>query len=328
MHNLLLIIFIEAIMTLIITYFVYYTIEKSENFQFRNYSYVTIVLTMMAGMLGSFTIYVSTPYTFFDTILALSFSMFTMAIVVSALLWMVTSDTKFSISGAGYYAIVLLLLWNEISMGVFSYILAYGIDAATGGKDSIFGLIQAMSTGINSVFFIGPMAAEMIFLIFLIRPRIFYVLIFTSILFMGIADPAIGGIGSLLSVGLIASAVVMLLYMIAVVVLISRKISMFFESDIPVLTALFAIYALISAGLFVGALNPFSSMVSWIVNAFTMLVSMGFYFILTVRRRDKQMEFPLKMVNNKVVGTVLVFTFISGLLSVMSIAVHFVPSII
>ena len=100
MHNLFLIISIEAIMTLIITYFVYYTIERSENFQFRNYSFVTIVLTMMAGMLGSFTIYVSTPYTFFDTILALSFSMFTMAIVVSALLWMVTSDTKFSISGS------------------------------------------------------------------------------------------------------------------------------------------------------------------------------------------------------------------------------------
>ncbi|MGC8505949.1 MAG: hypothetical protein ACP5NK_04485 [Thermoplasmata archaeon] len=328
MHNLLLIIFIEAIMTLIITYFVYYTIEKSEAFQFRNYSFVAIILTMMAGMLGSFTIYVSTPYNFFDTILALSFSMFTMAIVVSALLWMVTSETKFSISGAGYYAIVLLLLWNEISMGVFSYILAYGIDAATGGRDTVFGFIQAMSTGINSVFFIVPMAAEMIFLIFLIKPRIFYALIFTSILFMGIADPAIGGIGSLVPIGLIASAAVMLLYMVAVVVLISRKISIFYESDVPVLTALFAIYAFISAGLFVGALNPFSSMSSWIVNAFSMLVSMGFYFILTVRRRDKQIISPLRVLDNRVVGTVLVFTFISGLLSVMSIAVYFVPSLI
>jgi hypothetical protein len=327
-HNLLLVIIIEAFMTLLITYFVYYIIENATSFEFRNYSFVTIILTMMAGMLGSFTIYVSTPYSFFDTILSLSFSMFTMAVVVSALLWMVTSEIKFSISRSGYYAIVCLLLWNEISMGVFSYILVYGIGAATGGSNSIAGVIQALSTGINSVFFILPMAAEMIFLILLIKPRFLYVVIFTSILFMGIADPAIDGIGKLLPYGIIASASIMLFYMILIVALISRKSSIFFESDLKILIELFIIYSLISVGLFVGSMNPFSSMTSWMVNAFSMLVSMGFYFILTIKRRDKQTDKPLGTVNNTVIGTVLVFTFVSGLLSVMSIAVYFVPSLI
>ena len=73
--------------TAIISFFIVYIARNKEKFSFKNVVVASLILTMMASMLNSFTYLIDTPSGFLNTIIAVNFSMVSMAIAIIAIFW-------------------------------------------------------------------------------------------------------------------------------------------------------------------------------------------------------------------------------------------------
>lgn len=282
MKDLIAIILLEAVMTAFITGIVAYIIRKYSAIGLRQFAILVLVLTMMAGMLDSIAYFVSAPYTFFNTVFSLSISMITMSVAISALLWIATSRNEMKMGRMSLFSLILLIAWNEVSMGILSYSLAFGTGSFYVHGNLLLSLTNLFSLGTDSVFFAVPMAFEMVFTIFYTKPVGLRRIAMISILITSFLSPVILWNYYFLEYFLIADALIMVVIMVCLFEGISgRKLSLKY-GEMKSAYLVFSLFMLMMAGTFFGSVYYLPIPVAWVGVAISMVMGMAFYFYLVL----------------------------------------------
>ena len=280
--DLIAIILLEAVMTFFVTVVVAYIIREYEEIRMRQFAVLVLALTMMAGMLDSVAYFVSTPYTFFNTVFSFSISMITMAVAISALLWIATSHNEMVMRRSSLYSLVFLIAWNEVSMGILSYSLAFGPESFYVHGNLLLTLVNLFSLGTDSLFFAIPMAFEMVFTIFYKKQKGLRRIVLASILATSFFSPVILWKYFVLEYFLIADALVMVVIMVILFEEISLKKLSLKAGEMKSLYLVFLLFMLMMMSTFVGTVYYLPIPVAWLGVSLTMVIGMAFYFYLVL----------------------------------------------
>ena len=123
-------IFLIGIMTIIfmVTYIIFvfsYILKHKNDISFLRIAAIGIFTAMMASMLDAFLLYITTVHNFLDTGLAFTFGMILMSQPIVAVFVGVMHgglDRK-GLTKANATAFTGLIIWNEVSMGLFLFYL-------------------------------------------------------------------------------------------------------------------------------------------------------------------------------------------------------------
>ena len=281
---------IEIVMTLFISYIIIYTHGNRDKFNFKSWALVTVLLVMMASMLNSITYYVATARTFLNTIVAVNFSMLSMSAAIILIFWFAISKKSFLFNQKAKNTFILLLLWNEISMGILVYYLAFGMQYPSGNLGLDF--LNFMSLGINGYLFIIPMAVEMAVFLITVKPRSSHRNILLSLLAMAVLSPVLAGNTSFVGPGLFTEAAAMIIFMTILFEMVARGKLTLTNREMSDLSYLFLIFVLMTLGIFLGTVfvRPFG--LSWSFFAASMVAGMAFYFkssLNDTKEREKRL---------------------------------------
>lgn len=276
MYNVIFVALIEIVMTLFISYIIIFTYQNKDQLNFKRWALVNVLLVMMASMLNAITYYLGTVKTFLNTIIAVNFSMLSMSAVIILIFWFALSKKDFVFNKASKNTFILLLLWNEISMGVLVFLLAFGMPYLTG--NFLYDFINFLSFGINGYLFITPMAVEMLVFLFVVKPNKSHRNILLALLSMSVLSPVLAGNPQFVGPGLFTVTGSMVLFMTILFERIAKGKLNLTEREMGDMSYLFLIFVLMSSAIFVGTLfvQPFG--IAWGYFALTMVLGMSFYF--------------------------------------------------
>ena len=286
MQNTIAVLSTAAVMTTIISFFIVYIARNKEKFSFKNVVVASLVLTMMASMLNSLTYLIDTPSGFLNTIIAVNFSMVSMAIAIIAIFWSAVFGKYSGVSGRISTMFSLLLVWNEISMGIFLYSLAFpgflGRFNGTlpGAFENMFGV------SLNYYLFIIPMLLEMLSVTYFIKHSRFVNSILLSIFTMSLFSPTLDGNSEFVWIGSTITVGVMLIFMIYFYELLSRRKTSMKLTEMKTLSWLFLIFLFMMAGEFAGSLDYTPFGLGWFIYGISMTAGMFLYFNVTFKYDD------------------------------------------
>ncbi len=308
---------IEVAMTIFIIWVLHYVISRREVFNLRTLAISSFLLTMMAGMFNAMAYYLLYPGGFIGTVIAVNIAMFEMTVLIVILLFI--EDKGRGMSNLAGISLSVLFIFNEVSMGIFLYIL--GNLSALGNSLSV---VDALGFAMNNYLLIIPMVTEMLFLVFYLKPGAFYMTVFIFLILMSATDPLVTGTLSSTGYGIILNFVMMASAMIVITMKLIGENTTLRRMDISVVSILFALFALLSGGMLTGAYLGAGNASYWlpygVISAFIMI---SFYVIATLRL-DKS-ESPATKVSTRTVIILVGLIFVSSVLSVLSIVVYFVP---
>lgn len=286
MENLIAVGAVILIMTSFIAYTLVYLRRFSEDFTMRRLAFMVLILTMMGSMLNSLNYYLVTPKGFFSIIVAVNVSMLSMAIAILYLLWVSAKHKINRITGKMALGFSLLFAWNEISMGSFLFTIAYN-PAQRLLLSGTSGIIGFFTSGINSILFVIPMVAEMLFILLYFKETKLQRIIFASLVAMAVLTPSMfqdSAISSALTIAFTASMVV---FMIILFEWLANKRNTITMREMRKLEYLFVIFAVMSSGIFIGELYSRPFYIAWILYAVGMIAGMIFYFNETLGVKEK-----------------------------------------
>ena len=123
-------VFLIGIITIIVmvTYIVFvfsYIIKHKYDISFLKIAAIGIFTAMMASMLDAFLLYITTVHNFIDTALAFSFGMILMSQpIVATFVGVIHGGLgRKGLTRANATAFTGLIIWNEVSMGLFLFYL-------------------------------------------------------------------------------------------------------------------------------------------------------------------------------------------------------------
>lgn len=302
----------EVVMTVFIAWLLYYLVEHRNEFSFKNTALSVLLLVMMASMLNSLTYYIDSPHNFLNTIISVNVSMIAMTVAIVLILWVAISKEFRGLSERLTNVFVVLFIWNEISMGVFLFALAYGNSAFMGLPNAIYAMMYGFSYGINGYLFIAPMSAEMLVLLFLTKPKQVHRNILLSILFMAVFAPTLLGDNRFLVPGTLLTTASMVAFMIVLFEYVAKSKRSATAKEMIDLSYLFAIFAFMMFGLFFGVVfsKPFA--LAWAPYAASMIAGMAFYFKKSIKPLPEGIEKRVGWSKSrKFIFTILAASFIS-----------------
>ncbi|OWP56229.1 MAG: hypothetical protein B2I17_07010 [Thermoplasmatales archaeon B_DKE] len=286
MQNIVAVVSTAAIMTVIISYFIVHIAVNKEKFSFKNVVVAVLILTMMASMLNSLTFLIDTPPGFVNTIIAVNFSMVAMTVAIISIFWNVVfgkySGVTFKIS----ILFSLLLVWNEVSMGVFLYSLGYPGFLNKLDGNFLQNMVSLFGLSLNYYLFIIPMLLEMISVALLVRHSRFVNSILLAIFAMSLFSPTMLGNSIFISIGSILSVGVMIFFMTLFYELLAKRRTSIKSAEMKALSWLFLVFLLMMAGEFLGSMGftPFG--LGWVVYGIAMVAAMLLYFNITFNYND------------------------------------------
>lgn len=307
---------VESIMTLVLIGLILFAIRLKASYSFGSLALLILILSMMASMFNAMTYLIMAPSGFLTTIVAVNLAMLVMTLVIVILLILASREDRPKQGYSVAFWLAFLFVWNEASMGTFLYALI------SGSRMSVLGFFEISTYGINSYLFIAPMIAEMLFFLFLERPGTTYLLLTLSVLVMSVFNPLLIGEKWFILYGIVLTAVAMLVFMVLIVVLVSRKSGRLPYRETKVLEFFLLIYVLMSATLLIGAVGYPTETYAWFWYAITSLLVMGGYFLLYLS--------PLKMTevaapaegNRNIVVPVVGAIFVSSVFAFLAIGVY------
>lgn len=280
MHYLPLVVLIEVFMTAFLSYIILYTYDRRDSISFGKWAIVVLLLVMMAGMLQSIAYYFMTPKSFLDTIVAVNLSMIEMSFAIILLLWMYSGDkASTGLNRLSINVFAVLLVVNEISMGVLVYALGFGFSFHQDYMTLPGTFFATLSLAVNSYLFIIPMAVEMA-VFFILRPvKGTHRLILISLVLLSLLSPTMLGNASSTTLGTLVTLLAMTIILPVVFKSILENDHVSQEKNGNVYHLLiFPILLLMMFSVIFGSFLEYGFSLDWSLFAFSMLLSMGYYF--------------------------------------------------
>ncbi len=281
MHDVLYVILTEILMTPFIIFSVMFTTKNYSKLNTRSISTLFLILAMMSGMLNTINFYVLFPSGFLNQVSAINISMFEMSVFISYLLYSAFNGKLKVMNSSHAKWIAVLIGWNEISMAIFLYTLAFGF-----GKYSVYiNVLNLFGSGITNYLFTIPMIIEMLSLLYLRleNPLSRRILIF--IILMQSTDPGLFSGAYLIPLSLAFSVIMALaLYAILTFVYNNReKLPDGWNREVKYFLYLIGISSIgLISTVFIS--GPFGF--KWIIFAFSMAFSMVYYFLISFKFFD------------------------------------------
>lgn len=281
------IIFLIGIITIVImvTYIIFvfsYIIRHKNDISFLKVAAIGIFTAMMASMLDAFLLYITTVHNFIDTALAFSFGMILMSQPIVATFVGVLHgglDRK-GLTRANSTAFTGLIIWNEVSMGLFLFYLFNPTIIHFDYYHTFYSLdfVSDLSNGINTIYFLVPMSVEMFFLYLVYKPKGMHKYAAISIFTMDLFAPTLLGNDEFVFIGGVGETAVMIIFMVIFFEYIAKHRLMLPEDDAYHIKMIFIDYLLMGAGTFIGTilLDPFG--LAWIFFAVAIIFGMIYYF--------------------------------------------------
>ena len=281
MHDLVYIIMTEVFMTPLIVFVIAYTTVNHEKLNTKTISLLFIVLAMMSGMLNTLNYYILWPEGFLNQVTALNISMFEMSVIISYLLYSAFNGKMSRMNSSHAKWMAILVGWNEVSMAIFLYTMAYGF----GNNGDLINGLNLFGAGITNYLFTIPMIIEMVFLLLLRREDPLSKRMFLFIILMQATDPGLfSGTGVIPLTIAFSAVMVFALYFIFAYVLKNRD-------NLPngwrkQLNYFIFLILFSSVGLMLTTVIPTPFGVKWIVFAISMAFSMVYYFLISFKFFD------------------------------------------
>ena len=281
------IIFLIGIVTIVVmvTYIIFvfsYIIRHKNDISFLKVAAIGIFTAMMASMLDAFLLYITTVHNFIDTALAFSFGMILMSQPIVATFVGVLHgglDRK-GLTRANSTAFTGLIIWNEVSMGLFLFYLFNPTIIHFDYYHTFYSLdfVSDLSNGINTIYFLVPMSVEMFFLYLVYKPKGMHKYAAISIFTMDLFAPTLLGNDEFVFIGGVGETAVMIIFMVIFFEYIAKHRLMLPEDDAYHIKMIFIDYLLMGAGTFIGTilLDPFG--LAWIFFAVAIIFGMIYYF--------------------------------------------------
>ncbi|OWP55734.1 hypothetical protein [Cuniculiplasma divulgatum] len=281
MHDLLYIILTEILMTPFIVFVVLFVSSKFSSMTVRSISLILFLLSMMSGMLNSLNYYLLYPHGFLNQVMAINISMFEMTIIISYILVSAFNGNIGKMTKTHAKWIGILVGWNEVSMALFLYSLAYGF----GTNGELVNTINIIGAGITNYLFTIPMIIEMVSLLFLKIHNGLTLRISTGIIAMQASDPGLfSGLYSIPLIIVFSTVMIVVLYFVLSYTYKNRKN---LENEWRKMLNYFIFLILLSSiGLVMSAIIPGPFGVKWIIFALSMAFSMVYYFLISFKFFD------------------------------------------
>ena len=281
MHDLLYIILTEILMTPFIVFVVLFVSSKFSSMTVRSISLILFLLSMMSGMLNSLNYYLLYPHGFLNQVMAINISMFEMTIIISYILVSAFNGNIGKMTKTHAKWIGILVGWNEVSMALFLYSLAYGF----GTNGQLVNTINIIGAGITNYLFTIPMIIEMVSLLFLKIHNGLTLRISIGIIAMQASDP--GLFSGLYSIPLIIMFSIVMIVVLYFVLSYTYKNRKNLENEWRKMLNYFIFLILLSSiGLVMSAIIPGPFGVKWIIFALSMAFSMVYYFLISFKFFD------------------------------------------
>lgn len=281
MHDILYIILTEILMTPFIVFVVLFVSSKFSSMTVRSISLILFLLSMMSGMLNSLNYYLLYPHGFLNQVMAINISMFEMTIIISYILVSAFNGNIGKMTKTHAKWIGILVGWNEVSMALFLYSLAYGF----GTNGQLVNTINIIGAGITNYLFTIPMIIEMVSLLFLKIHNGLTLRISIGIIAMQASDP--GLFSGLYSIPLIIMFSIVMIVVLYFVLSYTYKNRKNLENEWRKMLNYFIFLILLSSiGLIMSAIIPGPFGVKWIIFALSMAFSMVYYFLISFKFFD------------------------------------------
>ncbi len=281
MHDILYIILTEILMTPFIVFVVLFVSSKFSSMTVRSISLILFLLSMMSGMLNSLNYYLLYPHGFLNQVMAINISMFEMTIIISYILVSAFNGNIGKMTKTHAKWIGILVGWNEVSMALFLYSLAYGF----GTNGQLVNTINIIGAGITNYLFTIPMIIEMVSLLFLKIHNGLTLRISIGIIAMQASDP--GLFSGLYSIPLIIVFSIVMIVVLYFVLSYTYKNRKNLENEWRKMLNYFIFLILLSSiGLVMSAIIPGPFGVKWIIFALSMAFSMVYYFLISFKFFD------------------------------------------
>ncbi|EQB71954.1 MAG: hypothetical protein AMDU4_FER2C00165G0022 [Ferroplasma sp. Type II] len=280
-------VFLIGIITIIVmvTYIVFvfsYIIKHKYDISFLKIAAIGIFTAMMASMLDAFLLYITTVHNFIDTALAFSFGMILMSQpIVATFVGVIHGGLgRKGLTRANATAFTGLIIWNEVSMGLFLFYLFNPTIIHFDYYHAFysFDFVSALSNGINTIYFLVPMSVEMFFLYLVYKPKGIHKYTAISIFTMDLFAPTILGNDEFVFIGGVGETAVMIIFMIIFFEFIAKHKLILPKDDAYHIKMIFIDYLLMGTGTFIGTviLKPFGF--AWIFFAIAIIFGMWYYF--------------------------------------------------
>ncbi|MCL4320804.1 MAG: hypothetical protein M1427_06145 [Candidatus Thermoplasmatota archaeon] len=281
MHDILYIILTEILMTPFIVFVVLFVSSKFSSMTVRSISLILFLLSMMSGMLNSLNYYLLYPHGFLNQVMAINISMFEMTIIISYILVSAFNGNIGKMTKTHAKWIGILVGWNEVSMALFLYSLAYGF----GTNGELVNTINIIGAGITNYLFTIPMIIEMVSLLFLKIHNGLTLRISTGIIAMQASDPGLfSGLYSIPLIIVFSTVMIVVLYFVLSYTYKNRKN---LENEWRKMLNYFIFLILLSSiGPVMSAIIPGPFGVKWIIFALSMAFSMVYYFLISFKFFD------------------------------------------
>jgi|SRR5579875_1064984 len=261
-------------MTAFIIWAVAFTRDHSRGMSLRAFSLILLLLVMMGSMFDSLAYYFATPRSFLTAVLALNISMVAMTLAIVYLLWLAFREKSNHWGRGSPIAFSLIVAWNEISMALFLWVLAYPSTVPL----SAISIADFFGSAVSGIFFYVPMVAEMVFFIAFSKAHKIGRRASAGILVMQLADPALAGTSEISAylVGAFSVLMVVALYILFSYIYTNR--SRLEAGDREIATWFITIVVVSLAGLVepLFITSPFG--LSWLLFSISMIVAMVVYF--------------------------------------------------
>ncbi|MGE9810505.1 4Fe-4S binding protein, partial [Ferroplasma acidiphilum] len=316
-----------------VTYIIFvfsYILRHKTDISFLRIAAIGIFTAMMASMLDAFLLYITTVHNFLDTGLAFTFGMILMSQPVVAVFVGVMHgglDRK-GLTKANATAFTGLIIWNEVSMGLFLFYLFNPTIIHFDYYHTIysFDFVSALSNGINTIYFIVPMSIEMFALFLVYKPKGMHKYAAISIFTMDLFAPTLLGNDKFVFIGGVGETAIMIIFMIIFFEFMAKHKLILPKDDAYHIKMIFIDYLLMGIGTFIGTiiLKPFGF--AWIFFAVAILFGMWYYFSsmfsvktpsIDVTKTENNVVIKRKKIINKparLIFFVLVVSFVSELL--------------
>ncbi len=274
-----------ATIAIMVTYIIFvfsYLIKHKYDISFLKVAAIGIFTAMMASMLDAFLLYITTVHNYIDTALAFSFGMILMSqpIVATFVGVMHGGLDRKGLTRANGTAFTGLIIWNEVSMGLFLFYLFNPTIIHFDYYHAFYSLdfVSDLSNGINTMYFLIPMSIEMFFLYLVYKPKGMHKYTSISIFTMDLFSPTILGNDKFVFIGSVGETAVMIIFMIVFFEFIAKHRMMLPKDDAYHIKMIFIDYLLMSIGTFIGSiiLKPFGF--AWIFYAMAIIFGMWYYF--------------------------------------------------
>ncbi|MEM0133341.1 4Fe-4S binding protein [Acidiplasma sp.] len=259
-----------------------YVLKNKFTISFLKLASIGIFTAMMASMLNALTFYITTTRSLLNTATAfvIGMALMTQPLVATFIGVIHGGLSRKGLTRAIGVSFTGLIIWNEVSMGIFLYYLFNPIIIHFDYYHIFYSLsfVYALSYGINTIYFLVPMTVEMAVLYFVYKPKGMHKYAAISIFTMDLVSPTILGNNDFVFIGGVLEMAIMIIFMVIFLEYIASHRLLMPKKDAYHIKMIFIDYLFMGIGTFLGTimLKPFGLV--WIFYAMGIIFGMWYYY--------------------------------------------------